>query len=147
MNIVVHCSVTNSCRTLWDPVDCSTSGFPVPHYLLEFAQVHVHWLGDTIQPSYPLLPPSPSAFNLSQHWGLFQLVGSLHQVAKVLELQHQSPNEYSGLISLRIDWFDLASKGLSRVFSNTIVQMHQFWGTQPSLWFNSHIRTWLLEKP
>ena len=57
-------------------------------------------------------------------------------------------NEYSGLISFRVDWFDLlASKGLSRVFSNTTVQKHQFFGTQPSLWSNSHIHTWPLEKP
>jgi len=64
-------------------------GFPVLNYLPEFAQTHVHWVGDTIQPSYPLLPPSPLALNLSQHQGLFQWVGCLHQVAKVLELQLQ----------------------------------------------------------
>ena len=60
-----------------------------PH-LLEFAQVYVHWIGDTIQPSHPPLPSSPSAFNLSQHQGLFQWVSCSHQVAKVLELWHQS---------------------------------------------------------
>ena len=81
----------------------------VHHQLLEFTQTHVHWVSDAIQPSLPLSSPSPLAFNLSQHQGLFQWVSSLHQVAKVLEfqLQHQSSNEYSGLISFRIDWFDL----------------------------------------
>ena len=73
-------------------MDCSTPGSSVLHYLLEFAQIHVHWVSDAIKPSHPLLPPSPFAFNLSQHQGLFQLVGSSHQVVKVLvlQLQHQS---------------------------------------------------------
>ena len=79
-----------SCPTLCDPVDCSTPGFPVHHQLLEFTETHVHWVGDNIQPSCPLLSPSSPIFNLSQHEGLFQRAGSLHQVAKVLELQHQS---------------------------------------------------------
>ena len=70
-------------------MDCSTPGFPVHHQLLELAQTHVYWVGDSIQPSHPLSSPSPLAFNLSQHQGLFQWVSSLHQVAKVLELQHQ----------------------------------------------------------
>ena len=72
-----------------DSMDCSTPGFPVHHQLPELAQTQVHRVGDVIQPSHPL---SPSAFNLSQHQGIFQGVSSLHQVAKVLEfqLQHQS---------------------------------------------------------
>ena len=80
------CSVTESCPTLCDPVNCRTQGLPVHH------QTHVHWVGDAIQPSHPLLSPSPPALNLSQHQGLFQWFSSLHQVAKVLEfqLQHQS---------------------------------------------------------
>ena len=65
-------SVTKSCLALWDPMDCNTPGFPVLHYLLEFAQIHVHRVGDAIQPSHPLLPPSLCAFNLSQHQNLFQ---------------------------------------------------------------------------
>ena len=88
----VHCcSVTQSCLTLCDPMDCSTPGFPVLHHL-ELAQTHVHWVGDGIQPSHPLLPPLPFAFHLSQHQSLFEWVSSSHQVAKVLELQfhHQS---------------------------------------------------------
>ena len=68
---------------------CSKPGFPVLPYLLEFAQTHVHWVSDAIQPSHPLSSPSPPAFNLSLHQGLFQWNGSSHQVAKVLELQHQ----------------------------------------------------------
>ena len=77
--------------TLCDPMGYSTPGFPVHHQLTELAQTHVHQVGDAIQPSHPLLSPS-SAFNLSQHQGLFHWIGSLHQVAKVLELQlqHQS---------------------------------------------------------
>ena len=85
-------SVSQSCLTLCDPMDCSTPGFPVYHQLLELAQTPVHWAGDAIQPSHPLLPPSPPVFDLSQHQGLFQWVSSLHQVAKgsALQLQHQS---------------------------------------------------------
>ena len=77
---------------LCDPMDCSTSGFPVHHQLPELTQTHVHWASDAIQPSHPLLSPSPPAFNYSQHQGLFKLVSSSHRVARVLEfqLQHQS---------------------------------------------------------
>ena len=77
---------------LCNPMDCSTPSFPVYHQLPELTQTHVHWVSDTIQASHPLLSPSPPAFNLSQHQGLFQWVSSSHQVAKVLEfqLQHQS---------------------------------------------------------
>ena len=93
---------------LWDPMDCSTPGFPVHHQLLELAQTHVHQVGDAIQPSHPLSSSSPSIFNLSQHQGLFQWVISSHQVAKVLEAFSISPsNKYSGLISFRMDWLDL----------------------------------------
>ena len=107
-NCCCCCLVTQSCSTLWDPLDCSTPGFPVLHYFLEFAQTHVHWVSDASQPSHPLSSASPPAFNLSQHQGLFQWVDFLHEAAKVLEIQHHSPsNEYSELISFRIDWFDL----------------------------------------
>ena len=85
-------SVAQSSLTLYDPMDCSMPGFPVHHHLLEFNQTHVHWDSDAIQSSHPLSSPSPPAFNLSQHQGLFQWVSSSHQVAKGLEfqLQHQS---------------------------------------------------------
>ena len=85
-------SVTHSCLTLCDPMDCSTSGLPIHHQLLEFTQTQVHWIGDAIQPSHPLLSPSLPAFNLSQRQSLFKWVSSSCQVTKVLELQlhHQS---------------------------------------------------------
>ena len=92
-------------------MDCSTPGYPVHHQLLELAQIHVHRVDDAIQLSHPLSSPSFPAFNLSQNQSLFQRVSSLHQVAKVLELQHQSFSDYSGLISFRMDWFDLAVQG------------------------------------
>ena len=84
-------SVTQPCPTLCNPMNCSTPGFPVLHHLL-FAQTHVHWIGDAIQSPHPLPSPSPPAFNLFQHQGLFHWVGSSNQVAKILELQlqHQS---------------------------------------------------------
>ena len=84
-------SVAQSCLTLGDPMNRSTPGLPVHHQLLEFTQTHVCWVGNVIQPSHPLLSPSPPALNLSQHQGLFKWVSSSHQVAKVLEfqLQHQ----------------------------------------------------------
>ena len=75
-------------QTLCDPMNCSKPGLPVHHQLPESTQTHVHWVGDAIRPSHPLLFPSPLAFNLLQHQGLFQWVGSLHQVE--LQLQHQS---------------------------------------------------------
>ena len=192
-------------------MNCSTPGLPVHHQLLEFTQTHVHWVSDAIQPPYPLLSPSPPAFNLSQHQGLFQWVSSSHPVPvqllgcaqlfvtpwtaacqaslsiinsqnlpkpksieSVMPSNHLilchplfllpsifpsirvfsnesalcirwpkywsfsfniSPsNEHPGLISFRMNWLDLLeSKGLSRVFSNTIVQKHQFFCVQLSL--------------
>ena len=96
------CSVTKLCVTLWDPMDCSTPGFPVPHHLPKFAQGHTHWIGDTIQPSQPLSPSSPSAFSLSQHQGLFQWVSCSHQVASVFpkNIRCWFPLRLTGLISL-----------------------------------------------
>ena len=143
-------SVAQSCPALSNPMDGSTRGFPVHHQLPQPTQTHVHWVGDAIQPSHPLSSASPPAFSLFQHQSLLQWVSSSHQVAEVLSFSFRiSPsNEYSGLISLRTDWFIfLLSKGLSRVFSNTTVQKHQFFGAQLSLWSNSHIHRWLLEKP
>ena len=92
INIVQFSSVTQSCPTLCDPMICTMPGLPVHHKLPEFNQTHVHWVGDAIQPSHPLLTPSPPALNLSQDQGLFKWVRSLHQMAKILEfqLQHQS---------------------------------------------------------
>ena len=107
---------------LCDPMDCRTLGFPVYHQLLELGQTHVHQVSDAIQPSHPLSFPSP-AFNLSQHQGLFQWVTSLHQMLKYWSFRFSfSPsNEYSGLISFRIDWFDrLAVQGTL----NSLLQHH-----------------------
>ena len=106
-------SVAQLCLTLCDPMDCSMPGIPVLHQLPELAQTLVHWVGDAIQPSHPLLSPSPPAFNLSQHQGLFQRVSSLHQVARVLSFSFSiSPSkEYSGLISFRMDWLNLLAAG------------------------------------
>jgi len=85
----------------------STPVFPVLHYLPEFAQIHVHWVSDVVQPSSPLSPPS-LVLNLSQHLGLFQWVGFSHQLARVLELQlhHQSFQWNSVLISLVVIYFN-----------------------------------------
>ena len=80
--------VTRSCPSLCDPMDCSTPGFPVLHHFLELAKTHVHQVSDAIEPPHPLSSPSPLALNLSKHQ-VFSNVGSLHQVAKVLELQVQ----------------------------------------------------------
>jgi len=101
-------SVAQSSLTLCDTMDCSTPGLPVHHQLPEFTQAHVLWVGDTIQPSHPLSSPSP-AFNLFQHQGLFKWVSSLHQVTKYWSFSFSiSPsNEYSGLISFRMDGLDL----------------------------------------
>ena len=102
-------SVTQLCLTLCDPMDCSLPGLSVHHQLPEFTQTHVHWVGDAIRPSHPLLSPSLPTLNLSQHHGLYKWVSSSHQVAKDWSFSFSiSPsNEYSGLISIRMDWLDL----------------------------------------
>ena len=102
------CSVMKLCLTVCDPTDCSTPGFPVLHYLPEFVQTHVHRAGDIVQPSHPLLPPSPPAFNLSQHPDLFQWVSSSGGQSIGASGFSISPSKkYSGMISFRIDWLDL----------------------------------------
>ena len=133
------------------PMDCSTPGLHVHRQLPEFTQTHVHWVGDAIQSSHPLLCPSPPAFNLSLNQNLFQVsqlfasggqsIG-VSASASVLpkNIQDWFPWGLIGLISLQ-------SKGFWRVFSNTAVQKHQFFSAQPSLVSNSHIHTRLLEKP
>ena len=142
-------SVAQSCTTLCDPMDCSTPGLPVHHQLPELAQTHVHQVGDAIQPSHSLSSPSPPALNLSQHQGLFQWVFSTSSGGQSIGASTSVPpmntQDWSPLGWTA--WISLQSKGLSRVFSNTTVQKHQFFDAQPSLWSNSHIHTWLLEKP
>ena len=96
-------SVTQSCLTFCDPMD-----FPVHHQLPEFTQSHVHWVGDAIQPSHPLSSPSPPTFNHSQHQGLFKWILYIRWPKYWSFSFSISPsNEYSGLISFRMDWFDL----------------------------------------
>ena len=143
-------SVAQSCWTLCDPMNCSRPGLPVHYKLPEFTQTHVHWIGDAIQPSRPLSSSSPPAPNPSQHQSfpmsqLFTWGGQSTGVSALVSVlpmntQDWSPLEWTG-------WISLQSKGLSRVFFNTTVQKHQFFGTQPSSQSNSHIHTWLLEKP
>ena len=120
------CSVTQSCPTLCDPMDGSTPGLPVPHHLPEFAQVHLHCIGDAVQPSHPLMPSSHSTLNLSQHQGLFCWVNSLYQMTKILEFQFQHPvfpMSIQGWFPLRLTGLiSLLSKGFSGVFSSTTVQ-------------------------
>ena len=143
-------SVAQWCPAICDPMHCSMPGFLVRYQLLELAQTHVHWVGDAIQLSHPLLSPSPPAFSLSQHQSLFQcqFFASGGQSTRVsasasvlpMNIQDWFPLGWTG-------WISLLFKGLSRVFSNTTVQKHQFLSTRLSLWSNSHIHTWLLEKP
>ena len=137
--------------TLCNRMNCSIPGLPVHHQLLELTQIHVHRVGDAIQPSHPLPSPSPPApnpsrasrsFPMSQ---LFSLGGQSIWVsasASVLPMNTQdwSPLGWTG-------WISLQSKGLSRVFSNTTVQKHQFFSTQLSSQSNFHIHTWPWEKP
>ena len=133
---------------LCDPMDCSTPGFPVPHHLPELVQTHVHWVDDAIQSSLPLSSPSPPAFSLSQHQGLFNWVSSSHQVARVLEiqLQHQSVQWIfrtdflcDGLVgspcsprdsqesSLTPQFKNINSSALSFLYSPTLTSIHDYW--------------------
>ena len=119
------------------PMDCSMPDFPVHHQLPELTQTHVCWFGDAIQPSPPLLFPSPSAFNLSQHQYIFQWVSTLHQWRKVWSFSISiSPfNECSGLILFRIDWFNLLA--LQRTLKS-LLQHHSSKGS--ILWYSAIFR-------
>ena len=147
---VMFSSVTQSCSTLCDPMDCSTPGLLIHHQLPVLTQTHVHWVGDAIQPSHPVIPfsfrlqafPASRCFQMSQ---LFtsdgQSIGvSASTTVLPMNIQDWFPLEWTG-------WISLQSKGLLRVFSNTTVQKHQFFGAQLSSQSNFHIHTWLLEKP
>ena len=121
-------SITQSGPTLCDPKDCSTPGFLIHHQLPELAQIHVHQVGDAIQSSHPLSAPSPPAFNLSQHYSLFQWVSSSHQVARVLELQFQLqsyPRDKFHLIAVN-NLFDVLLKLVFWYFTeNLCIYIHQ----------------------
>ena len=143
-------SVTLS-LTLCDPMDCSTPGLPVHHHLQEFTQTHVHWVGDAIQPSHPLLSPSIPVLQLFQHQGLFQRVSSSHHVAKVLELwlQHQS-FQWIFRTDFLYDWLVWSPWSPSDSLESSPTPQFKsikFFGTRLSLWSSFHIHTWLLEKP
>ena len=134
-------SVAQSCLTLSNPMDCSSPGFPVYHQLPELAQTHVYQVSDAIQLPHPLLSLSPPALVSQFFTSGGQSIG-VSASASVITTNSQEwfPLGWIGLISLQ-------SKGISRVFFNTTVQKHQFLGAQLALWSNSHIYTWLLEKP
>ena len=134
MLLSVQFSSVQSCPTFYDPLNRSTPGLPVHHKLPELTQTHVHWVGDAIQPSHPLsslllLPPIPPSisFPTSQLfvWGSQSIGVSASASVLPVNTQDWSPSGWTG-------WISLQSKGLSRVFSNIIVQKPQFFGTQLS---------------
>ena len=143
-------SVAQSCPTLCDPMNHSTPGLPVHHQLPDFTQTHVHRVSDAIQPSHPVAPfsscpqslPASGSFPVSQlfAWGGQSIGVSASTSVLPMNIQDWSPLGWTG-------WISLQSKGLSRVFSNTTVQKHQFFGAQLSSQSNSHIHTWPQEKP
>ena len=143
-------SVAQSCLTLCDPMNCSMPGLPVHHQLPEFTQTHVHRVCDAIQPSHPLSSPSPPAPNPSQHQSFpmsqfFAWGGQSTGISALASFLPKNTQDWSPLGWT--SWISLQSMGLSRVFSNTTVQKHQFFSTQLSSQSNSHIHTWPLEKP
>ena len=155
MNSVQFSSVAQSCPTLCNPMNCSMAGLPVHHQLLELTQTHIHQVGDAIQPSHPLSPPSPPALNLSQHQGL-----SNESVLHIrwpkywsfsFSISISPSNGYSVLISFRIYWFDLLAvqESLKSLFKwqsskASVIQYSAFFSW---MWSSSHILTWLLGKP
>ena len=138
-------SVAQSRLSLCDPIDCSTPGFPVHHQLLELAQTHVHRVCDAIQPSHLMLSCLQS-FPASESFSKESVLCIRWPKYWSFSFSISPSNEYSGLISFKIDWFNLlAVQGTLKVFSNTTVQKHQFFSAQLSLWSSSHIHTWLLD--
>ena len=142
--------------TLCDPMDCSTPGLLVHHQLPEFTHTHIHWVGDAIQPSHPLESPSP-AFNLSQHQGLFKWVSSSHQYYS-FSFSISPSNEYSRLVSFRIDWLYLLavqgtqesatsqlksinSSALSFLYSPTLISIYDYWKNH-STGYSSYLWIW-----
>ena len=163
MNSVQFSSVTQSCLTLCDPMNCSTPGLPVHHQLLESTQTHVHWVGDAIHPSHPLSSPSPPALNPSQHQGLFKCISSSNQVTKVLEfqLQHQSFQWifrtdflYDGMVGSSCSPRDsqessptpqfksISSSVLSFLYGPTLTSIHDYWKNHGSIpWLDGPLST------
>ena len=133
--LMINVIVVQSCLSLCNPMDCSTSGLPVHHHLSEFPQTHVHWVIGAIQPSDSLSVPSPPAFNLSQHQGLFQWV----RWPKYWIFRCTGVSASASVLPMNIQnwfllgwtgWISLQSKGLLRVFANTTVRKHQFFSAQ-----------------
>ena len=149
--LAIWCSVSQLCPALHNPMGRSTAGFPVFHCLLELAQTHVHWVSDAIQPSHSPTSPSPPALDLSHNQGLTlfpmrQLFISGGLSIGVSASASVFPMNIQGLFPLGLTGLISVSEWLSRVFGTTVWE-HQFFGTQLSFWSNSHISTWLLEKP
>ena len=145
----ICCLVFQSCPPLCDPMDCSTPGFHVLHYLLELAQTHVHWVSDAIQSAHPLLSLL-LLLSIFPRIRVFSSESALH-----IRWPMYWTSASASVCSMTIQgWFPLgltclvffAVQELSRVFSSTTVQKYQFFSAQPSSWSNSHIYTWLLEK-
>ena len=130
-------------QTLCDPMDCSSPGLPVHHQLPELTQTHVLSVSDAIQPSHPLSSPSPSAFSLFQHRGLFPMSWLVSGGLSIGASASTSvfPVNIQDWFPLRLTGLILQSKELSRVFSNTTVQRHRFFSSQPFLFSSSHIHT------
>ena len=149
LSLCLHAQSFQSCPTLCDPMDCSTLGFLVLHYLPKVAQTHVLWVDDVINISSSVTPsPPPSVFPSIRIFS----GDSAHCIRwpKYLSFSFSisTSNKYSQLTSFRIDWFDLLGiQGTLKSLFSTTVWKHLFFGTQPSLWSNSHNHTWLLEKP
>ena len=144
-------SVAQSCLTLHIPVDCSTSGFPVHHQLLKLIQTHVHRVDDAIQPSHPLLSPPLPVFSLFQDQGLFHWVGSSHQVVKVLELQLQHQSFWwifrADSLYVWLVWSSCSPRDSQESSMVPQLKSINFLALMLSLWSNSHIHIWLMEKP
>ena len=134
--------------SLCDPINCSLLGFPVLHYLPEFAQTHVRWISDAIQPSHLLLPPCPFAFNLSHHqdFSVSQLFASGSQSIGASVSASVLPMNIQDCFPLGLTVWSPCSPETLKIFSSTTIWKHQFFSVQISLWSNSHISTWLQEK-
>ena len=129
--VVVH---SLSCLALCNPMDCSTPGFPVVHYLLEFAQINVHWVGNAIQPSSSVGPfsPCPQSFPASESFLMSWLFASGGLSIGALAWASVPPMDIQGWFPSGLTGLILQSRGLSRVFSSTTVRKHQFFSAQPS---------------
>ena len=131
-------------------MNCNTAGFPVLHCFPEFTQIHVHWVGDAIQPPHPLLSPflRPSTFPSIRVFSKESAHCIRWPKNWCFSFRISSSNGCSGWFPLELTGLtSLKSKGLSRVFSNTTIWKHQFFSTQPCIWLNIHLQIWLLEKP